>query len=386
MRNLLHITRKDLKLRLRDKSFFIIGILAPLVLAFIFNTVFGSAFDGESFAPELGIVETDSQESAAVLEQITTRIGGEVTSFPDRTAAETAIDDGEVGAVFLVPDDFDQLRDTGQIGDIEVLGGVNSGLTTQIASGIANGYLRQIEKTQLSIATALALGGDPAMIVPAALADPGESLVSVGEVAAEVRQLDLNTQTVAGMSVFFLLFTAQAGLLSLLEERRDGTLARMLSTPTTPGAILGAKSLVSVILGLVSLCVLIAAGIVLMDARWGDPFGVALLVIAGVLAAVGISAVTTGLAKTPEQAGNIQGIVATVLGLLGGAFFPIGQDGGLLARLTALTPHFWFTRGLSDLAGDQPTAAALPAVGWLLVIALVTGVAASLLIRRKVAP
>ena len=36
------IATKDLKLRIRDKSAFILGILAPLVLAFIFNFVFGS--------------------------------------------------------------------------------------------------------------------------------------------------------------------------------------------------------------------------------------------------------------------------------------------------------------------------------------------------------
>jgi ABC-2 type transport system permease protein len=94
--------------------------------------------------------------------------------------------------------------------------------------------------------------------------------------------------------------------------------------------------------------------------------------------------VTTGLAKTPEQAGNIQGIVGTVLGLLGGSFFPIGQDGGFLARLTTLTPHHWFNRGLSDLAGGQPPGAALGAVGSLLLIALVTGAGAAILIRRKV--
>ena len=208
--------------------------------------------------------------------------------------------------------------------------------------------------------------------------------MTVGEIEAEVRQLDLNTQTVAGMSMFFLLFTAQIGLLSLLAERREGTLARILSTPTRPGTVLGAKALVSIILGLVSMVVLIFAGKVLMDAQWGDPLGVALLVLSGVLAAVGISAVTTGLAKTPEQAGNIQGIVGTVLGLLGGSFFPIGQDGGVLATLTSLTPHYWFNRGLSDLAGGQAAGAALSAVGWLLVIALVTGVGAAVLIRRKV--
>jgi ABC-2 type transport system permease protein len=186
------------------------------------------------------------------------------------------------------------------------------------------------------------------------------------------------------MAVFFLLFTAQVGLLSLLEERRDGTLARILSTPTRPRAVLFAKALVSMVLGVASLFVLIVAGRLILGAVWGDPLGVAILVIAAVLAAVGISALTTGIAKTPEAAGNIQGIVGTVLGLLGGVFFPIGEDGGILATVAAITPHHWFIRGLADLAGGAGAPAVLPAVGPLLLIAVLTGLAASFLIRRQV--
>ncbi|MGI8514425.1 MAG: ABC transporter permease [Acidimicrobiia bacterium] len=383
MRNFLLITAKDLRLRIRDKSFFIIGLLAPLALAFIFNTVFGSAFSDVA-EPQLGIVDTESVDSAQVLANIAQQVGASWQELGSKSEAETAIEEGELHAVFVVPDDFDSGLATGRIGIIGVISGIDAGITGDIAAGIARGYAHSLRQTQVSIASAIAAGGDPATVVPAALASSGQSLVSLGEIEAEIRQLDLNTQTVAGMAMFFLLFTAQAGFLSLLEERNGGTLDRMLSTPTRPASILGAKAAVSVVLGIVSLVVLIIAGILLMDAKWGDPLGVALLVVVGVLAAVGIAAVTSGFAKTAEQAGNIQGIVGTVLGLLGGAFFPIGQDGGILARLTALTPHYWFNRGLSDLASGGGVGAALPAAGWLFVIAAVTALVAAFVIRKQV--
>ena len=44
-------------------------------------------------------------------------------------------------------------------------------------------------------------------------------------------------------------------------------------------------------------------------------------------------------------------MVALVLGMLGGSFFPVAQAGGLLATLSLLTPQAWFLRGLGDLAG-----------------------------------
>ncbi|CAN5327596.1 hypothetical protein BH18ACT5_BH18ACT5_15650 [soil metagenome] len=386
MRNFLLITLKDLRLRIRDKSFFIIGLLAPLALAFIFSTVFGSAFSDEGDSgPEFGIVATESTNSAQVLATIADQVGASWQEFSSRADAEAALDESELEAVFVVPDEFDSQFAAGEIGTLGVISGVDASISGQIASGIARGYTLSLQQTQLSIATAIAAGGEPATVVPAAVARAGQSLVALGEIDAEIRQLDLNTQTVAGMAMFFLLFTAQAGFLSLLDERRDGTLARILSTPTSPATVLGAKAAVSVTLGLVSLVVLIVAGILLMDARWGDPLGVAVLVLAGVLAAVAIAAVTSGMAKTSEQAANIQGIVGTVLGLLGGTFFPIGQDGGILARLTTLTPHHWFSRGLSDLASGEGVAAALPAAGWLLLISVVAGTGAALLIRKQIA-
>jgi ABC-2 type transport system permease protein len=385
MSKILTIAAKDLKLRIRDRSVLIIAFLAPLVLAIIFNVVFGSAFGPDStFEPELGVVANDSPRTSKVLENVATGLGGTWQPFPDRAAAELALDEGDVEAVFVIPEGFDRAIDQGQGGGLEVIGDVDSSTSTQIATAIAESYGLSLDQIGLNVTTAIASGGDPPIVITAATTGAAQPLVNLSDITAGVRQLDGTTSTVAGMAVFFLLFTAQVGLLSLLEERRDGTLARILSTPTRSSAVLAAKCLVSVILGLTSLAVLIFAGRFILGAEWGNPGGVVVLVVAAVLAAVGISALTTGLAKTPESAGNMQGIVGTVLGLLGGVFFPIGDDGGILASISALTPHHWFIRGLSDLAGGQEASAALPSVWPLLIIAGVTGLAASFLIRRQV--
>ena len=385
MSRVLTIAAKDLRLRIRDRSVLIIAFLAPLVLAFIFNLVFGSAFGPDaSFEPQLGIVSNDSPRTSTILEDISTGLGGSWNAFPDRTAAESALEEGEVDAVFVVPDGFDASVEQGRGGALEVIGNIDSSTSTEIATAVAESYALGLQQVGSNVAAAIASGGDPGTVIPAATSGQPRPLADLADITAGVRQLDGTTSTVAGMAVFFLLFTAQVGLLSLLEERRDGTLARILSTPTRPRAVLAAKSLVSVVLGLASLGVLIVAGRFILGAEWGNPLGVLLLVVAAVLAAVGISALTIGLAKTPEAAGNLNGIVGTVLGLLGGVFFPIGEDGGILASMSALTPHHWFIRGLSDLAGGRSAGAALPSVWPLLIIAAVTAFAASFLIRRQV--
>jgi ABC-2 type transport system permease protein len=95
--------------------------------------------------------------------------------------------------------------------------------------------------------------------------------------------------------------------------------------------------------------------------------GVAVLVVSGVAAATGIMAVVASLARSAEQASTWQSIVAVVLGVFGGAFFPVSQVGGALAWLSYLTPHRWFLQGLADLSGGADTVAAvwLPALAML---------------------
>ena len=72
--------------------------------------------------------------------------------------------------------------------------------------------------------------------------------------------------------------------------------------------------LTSLILGVVSMGVLVVATTCLFGASWGNPLGVAVLVLAAVLAAMGIMALIATVAKTPEQAGNWQSVVAVILG------------------------------------------------------------------------
>jgi ABC-2 type transport system permease protein len=91
------------------------------------------------------------------------------------------------------------------------------------------------------------------------------------------------------------------------------------------------------------------------------------------------------VAKTPEGAGNLGAIIAVILGMLGGTFFPVGQGDDLLSKLTFLTPHAWFMGGLADISGGAEWTAALPAVGALLVFSLILGSIGWTLLRRRIA-
>jgi ABC-2 type transport system permease protein len=385
------IAVKDLRLRIRDRSAAIIGIFAPLALAFIFDLVFGSTFASTSLDLEFGLVDEDgsqiSQSFSQVLEEIEADGILRVNRFGDPGAAEVAIEEGVLDAYFLVPAGLGEAVFGQREASIEVIGDVDAPTSTQIAISIAEQFGRGVSAGQLSVATSAALSPLPptpqqvAALSRAAAASARS--FQLGDIPAATRQLDGPTYFAAGMAVFFLFFTVQFGVSGLLEEERDGTMARLLSAPIRRSSVVVGKAILSFALGIISMGVLVVATQLLIGASWGAPLGVTSLVVAGVLAAVAIMGLVAAVAKSPEGAGNLGSIIAVILGMLGGVFFPIGQGGDFLSRLTLLTPHAWFLRGLGDLADDAEWTAALPAAGAILSFAVVFGAAAWVLLRRR---
>ena len=258
-----------------------------------------------------------------------------------------------------------------------MLGSVDSTIGTQVAQSVAQSYADRIDT--IRVATA-AVRPKPINAVQAAALAP----IAVADVSTKNRQLDAGTFYGAGMAVFFLFFTVQFGISSLFDERRDGTLQRMLAAPIRHSAILTGKLITSLVLGFVSMTVLAVATSFLLSADWGNALGVAILIVAGVLAATAVMTLVATFAHNSEQAQSWQAMVALVFGMLGGTFFPVAQAGGLLAALSLATPQAWFLRGLDDLTGGAGAHAVLGPVAAILVFALVTGSLAVMRIGRLV--
>ena len=388
------IAGKDLKLRLRDKSAFIIGIVAPLALAFIFNAVFGNAFDADAdLGLEYGVVDLDNSELSSGFVVVLGEIESEgvltLTEFSERSAAENAVEEGEIDAFYFIDEGFNDAVFFGGVAAMEIVGDVDAPTSTQIAESIAQQFSTGVEAAQLAVATTAEVTG--ASISPEFIGsltqDPSTAAFSyvLSDVTAATKQLDSSTYFSASMGIFFLFFLVQFGVLGLLEEEQQGTLVRLEAAPIMRSAIVLGKAILAFGLGLLSMFVLISATSLLpgLNADWGAPLGVAVLVVTAVLAAIGIMGLVASVAKTAEAAGNLGAIIAVTLGMLGGVFVPLGQGDDLIAKLTFISPHAWFMRGLGDLAGDAPWTDALPAAGALSVFALVFGSIAWFFLRRR---
>jgi ABC-2 type transport system permease protein len=379
------ICLKDLRIRFRDRSALIIGIVVPLGLAFIFSSIFGG-ISGNSKAIDLGVANLDQGVIARqFVVQVLGSVGrsGLIAIHREATAAvaRARVASGALDAVIIIPAGFSARVQADRPASMQVIGNVGAPISAEVARSIADGFAADLNRVRLSVATVVAGGRNPGTVTSAqtqalgARAAAAAAPIAVQDVSATTKELDEKSFFAAGMAVFFLFFTVQFGVTSLLEERNDGTLTRLMAAPIPKASILGGKLLTSLLLGVISMLVLVVATSLLFGASWGNPAGVAVLIVAAILAATGIMALIATLARSSEQASNWQSIVAVILGLLGGTFFPIAQSPGIFSRLTFVAPQAWFLRGLGDLRGGSISVVWEPALAMLAFAAVAGGIA-----------
>ena len=371
MRTALLIAGKDFKQRLRDRTLLMYALLLPLGLAFVFNLVFGGV--GEESAARLGVLDADRGTAASrftneVLRPVEASGAIELRTVQSREEGEKLVENGDLTALFVIPEGFTAAVESGARTAIVIVGDEASPTGTAVARAIATAYTSQV--TTVRLAVALVDGGDPRAAQQAVAS--GEA-IAVERVGTSDKQLDWGTYMAAGMAVFFLFFTVQFGASGLLEERENGTLARLLAAPVSRTAVLAGKLLLSVFVGVVSMALLMAAMALMFDAEWGDLLGLALVVLAGVLAATALMASVAAFARGHEAAGNRQAVLAIVLGALGGSFFPVAQLGGLMSQISKVSPHYWFLQSLADLSGGASAVEVLPGAAVLAAFAAVAG-------------
>ena len=186
-----------------------------------------------------------------------------------------------------------------------------------------------------------------------------------------------------GMALMFLMFTATNGGRTLLTERAQGTLPRLLISPTTSAQVLGGKTTGIYLTGVAQMLILITASALLFQLRWGAPFAVLVLILAAVAGAVGWGMLITALAKTPGQVSTIGSAVTLIFGILGGSFTNTGNLPEWFQTLGKITPNAWGLEGFTILALGGGLADILVPVAALLIMGATLFTAAVLLLNRR---
>ncbi|MAU08763.1 MAG: hypothetical protein CL607_02985 [Anaerolineaceae bacterium] len=157
----------------------------------------------------------------------------------------------------------------------------------------------------------------------------------------------------AAQAMVFGLFAAQFGIISIVEERREGTMQRMMLSPTPRNVIIGGKFTATFFMVVLQMSVLLLALTVIASFGagtfvwlWGSNILLlVLLILAVAIAICGLSVILASIARTPEQVGTLGSVFNILLGLVAGAFgFPP------ILPVAYLSLIYWGVNGLEALA------------------------------------
>jgi ABC-2 type transport system permease protein len=198
-------------------------------------------------------------------------------------------------------------------------------------------------------------------------------------------QFDILAYMAPGMALLFLMYTVSYGGRSILAERSQGTLARVLVSPTSTSEVLGGKVLGIFLTGVAQVGILILASSVFFGVKWGDTLGLMILILAAVFGATGWGMLITALARTPAQIASIGSALMLIFGILGGSFVNLDQMPAYVRTLSKITPNAWGLDGFTTLAlGGTLSNLAQPIAALLIMGAVLFGIAVLLFNRNGI--
>ncbi len=300
--------------------------------------------DGTAFNPARveALVEAGSLEAS---------FGADLSMPGVDAAARAAVDKGLYSAVVIIPAEFSagltrlaQPASAPEAVQVTVYGNQGRDLDVSIVKSLVDGIVGRLISGNIAIGATFSelAAAHPEALTGAQNLDFGQlfacAFMPGGDVATLVDQAiqAASASPVGGLLVgfgsaqamFFALFTAEFGVLSMYEERRTGTLQRLLISPTPRWTILGGK-LVGVMASVAFQLLVLIVALTLVDSLlegkltmiWGTNVPLLLLtVLAATTSVSGLGMLLAGVLKGLEQANVVGSVLNIALGVLGGGF------------------------------------------------------------------
>ncbi|MFM8876667.1 MAG: ABC transporter permease [Anaerolineae bacterium] len=374
---------KDVKLAFRDRAALIFMLLAPFLLTLGMGLVTGrfsgNNSSGISDIPVVIVNLDDGEMGQTLVDVFNSKDLAELVEPSLGTSPEAArlqVDEDEVAAAIIIPAGFtnsiipkQEDLDNGVMPEtvkIEMYANPSRPTSAGIIKSILDEFMSRIEEGSISGQTSIVQLLVSGRITPEQAQAAGEDMnqrlqnTSTDEVLAitlnsstadgEEVEFDVLAYLAPGMALMFLMYTVSYGGRSILAEKSQGTLPRLLVSPTNAMQILGGKVFGIFLTGVAQMLILIGATSMLFQLKWGDALGVIVLVLVAVFGATGWGMIITALARTPGQVGSIGSAMMLIFGILGGSFISLDQMPPLVQAVSRITPNSWALDGFTTLA------------------------------------
>ncbi|HSQ39585.1 MAG TPA: ABC transporter permease [Anaerolineales bacterium] len=373
---------KDVRLVFRDRAALVFMLLAPFLLTvgmgFVTGRFSGTSNSGLSDIPVI-IVNLDDAELGDALvdvfhsEELADLM--EPTASPDPEAARRLIDDNQAAAAVIIPAGFTQsiIPAEGAMLDpsaaeadpvsVEVYTNPAMPTSAGVVKAIVDEFVSRVEEGRTSGMTSIVQMLTTGVITPQQAESEGRGLfenvdqtestaltLKTDSQGAQAVDFDVLAYMAPGMALLFLMYTVSYGGRSILAERAQGTLPRLLVSPTSATQILGGKVFGIYLTGVAQISILILASAVFFQVKWGDPLGMVVLILAAVFGATGWGMLITAFARNPSQVASIGTAIMLIFGILGGSFINLEVMPPAVQFISKITPNAWALDGFTTLA------------------------------------
>lgn len=322
---------REVRTYLQDKADLAFSLLLPIA---IFALMYG-AFGGESlFHGTANVVNEDEGGiySTVFLEQLgeIDVLDVELLSAED---ADAKLENSDLLMVIYIPDDFSENLTSGEPAQLFFRQRGNGGDEGQIVASLVRGVAEemnqqfQVYNEVNNLLAEFDIPQERINIVTQSYLDQEQEnpVVGVNEQTVGSSPDPVN-QFLPGIVTMFVLFAITLSARAIVEERKKGTLERLLTTRLSVGQLFVGKFLASVSRGFVQTLILLALAYIVFQLFTPLSF-IECLVIALIFAAAAsaLGMVIAAVARSEDGATWIAVFFTMVMVMLGGTFFEIGE-------------------------------------------------------------
>ena len=378
----------EMKRYIADRLSLAFGILLPIVL---FALMYG-AFGGEAtFNATAHVTDLDrGAMSHALIERLEQVSGLDVELYTEREINE-ALDDSSVVYAAVIPADFTENLEAGRPTGITFRrrgsGGDEGQIVASIIRGIApdiasESYVRSVVIDAVKDSNVPRSVVDQAVDEAKRLSAANPPVAVRSEVIGGEEDAYRVNRVLPGILVMILMLAVTLSAQTLVEERRSGTLERLLTTQLTSNQLFLGKFLAGITRAMFQAVVLLGLAFIVLRPGGLDAFLLTLavsLLLAAAVSAIGL--VISALARTRDQATGAAVSVTMFMTVFGGTFFDL-VPGSALEMLSRFTLNRYAIDAIGGVVDGAETLTAqgteLAVMGGVMVVGLL---AARLLFR-----
>ncbi len=353
----------ELKLFLNNRAELAFSIALPVLL---FALMYGAlSSESDVFTPA-SVVDLDGGVHARELVQRLDSLAEvEVQERSEESAAD-ALDRSAILFVVVIPDGFSEAMEAGEPVPLVFRQRGNGGDTGQIVAAIVRGIARDMAtgaRVRAQTQRALSGSGVAPERVEAQVEEQLASMRSSPPVAVEVRRAfddlapgeepsdDLFPRLLPGLVVMFVMFSVTLAAQTLVEERRTGTLERLMTTRLGVNQLFVGKLLSGMFRAMFQTVVMLSLAFVVFRPGGALEF-VELLAFALLASAAftGVSLVIGAVARTRNQAAWAAVFFTLLMVVFSGTFFQI-TEGTLMHSISRATINAYAIDAMQNIIG-----------------------------------